>query len=376
MTSGNLGLYVHVPFCSSICNYCNFNRGLLDDELKRRYVEAVSTEIARSGDGSAADTLFFGGGTPSLLAPAEVARIVDACRRAFAVPSRAEVTLEMNPETVTVDYVSEVQEAGVNRLSIGVQSFDDGELARLGRRHSADDAAAALAAARAAGCRDVSLDLMLWLPAQTRDQCAASVDRLVDLAPDHASLYLLEVYPNAPLRDEMARAGWSQAPDDDAASMYLDALRRTDAAGLVQYEISNVARPGRRSRHNLKYWQDGEWLGFGCGAHSRRGGWRWRNVSETARYVDAVARGESPAQERRALPAAERLGDALFMGLRLTQGIDLGTIRRRYGVDVLERYGTRLDPFFEAGMLVAEADRMRLTRRGMLLASEVMQAFV
>ena len=376
MTTGDLGLYVHVPFCSSICNYCNFNRGLLDGELKRRYVEAVTAEIARAGDGSAADTIYFGGGTPSLLAPAEVARLVDACRQAFAVRPGAEVTLEMNPETVVSDYVSAVREAGVSRLSIGVQSFDDGELARLGRRHSADDAAAALAAARAAGCRDVSLDLMLWLPAQTRDECAASVDRLVDLAPDHASLYLLEVYPNAPLRDEMARAGWSQAPDDDAASMYLDALRRTDAAGLVQYEISNVARPGRRSRHNLKYWQDGEWLGFGCGAHSRRDGRRWRNVSETARYVDAVAQGESPAQERRALPAAERLGDALFMGLRLTEGIDLGAIRRRYGVDVLERYATRLQPFFEAGMLVAGADRLRLTRRGMLLANEVMQAFV
>lgn len=376
MMTGDLGLYVHVPFCSSICNYCNFNRGLLDGGLKRRYVEAVTAEIARAGDGSAADTIYFGGGTPSLLAPAEVARVVDACREAFAVRSGAEVTLEMNPETVTADYVSAVREAGVSRLSIGVQSFDDGELARLGRRHSADDAAAALAAARAAGCRDVSLDLMLWLPAQTRDECAASVDRLVDLAPDHASLYLLEVYPNAPLRDEMARAGWSQAPDDDAASMYLDALRRTDAAGLVQYEISNVARPDRRSRHNLKYWQDGEWLGFGCGAHSRRDGWRWRNVSETARYVDAVAQGESPAQERRALPAAERLGDALFMGLRLTQGIDLGAIRRRYGVDVLERFGTRLQPFAEAGMLVAGADRLRLTRRGMLLANEVMQAFV
>ena len=376
MTTGDLGLYVHVPFCSSICNYCNFNRGLLDGELKRRYVDAVTAEIARAGDGSAADTIYFGGGTPSLLAPAEVARVVDACRRAFTVRRGAEVTLEMNPETVTSDYVSAVREAGVSRLSIGVQSFDDGELARLGRRHSSDDAAAALAAARAAGCRDVSLDLMLWLPAQTRDACAASVDRLVDLAPDHASLYLLEVYPNAPLRDEMARAGWSQAPDDDAASMYLDALRRTDAAGLAQYEISNVARPGRRSRHNLKYWQDGEWLGFGCGAHSRRDGWRWRNVSETARYVDVVAEGESPAQERRALPAAERLGDALFMGLRLTQGIDLGAIRRRYGVEVLERYGTRLQPFFEARMLVAGADRLRLTRRGMLLANEVMQAFV
>ena len=165
---------------------------------------------------------------------------------------------------------------------------------------------------------------MLWLPAQTRDACAASVSRLVALAPDHASLYLLEVYPNAPLRDEMARGGWSQAPDDDAAAMYLDALARTDAAGLAQYEISNVARAGKRSRHNLKYWQDGAWIGFGCGAHSRRDGWRWRNVSETARYVDAIERDEATAQERRALPAGERLGDALFMGLRLTEGIDLG----------------------------------------------------
>jgi oxygen-independent coproporphyrinogen-3 oxidase len=217
---------------------------------------------------------------------------------------------------------------------------------------------------------------MLWLPAQTREACAASVERLVELAPDHASLYLLEVYPNAPLRDEMARGGWSQAPDDDAAAMYLDALERTDAAGLAQYEISNVARPGRRSRHNLKYWQDGQWLGFGCGAHSRRAGWRWRNASETARYVNAVESGEAVVQERGALPAAERLGDALFMGLRLTEGVDLGVIRRRYGVDVHERYGSRLRPFLEAGVLVAEADRLRLTRRGMLLANEVMQAFV
>ena len=376
MTKGDLGLYVHVPFCASICNYCNFNRGLLDRELKRRYVSALAKEIARDGDGSAADTIFFGGGTPSLLAPPEVARIVDACREAFAVRSGAEVTLEMNPETVTADYVSAVRDAGVTRLSIGVQSFDDGELARLGRGHTAEGAAEALAAARAAGCDDVSMDLMLWLPAQTRDECAASVSRLVALAPDHASLYLLEVYPNAPLRDEMARGGWSQAPDDDAAAMYLDALARTDAAGLAQYEISNVARAGKRSRHNLKYWQDGEWIGFGCGAHSRRDRWRWRNVSETARYVDAIERDEATAQERRALPDGERLGDALFMGLRLTEGIDLGAIRGRYGVDVLERYGARLQPFVQAGMLVAGAERLRLTRRGMLLANEVMQAFV
>ena len=376
MAADDLGLYLHVPFCAAICNYCNFNRGLLDGELKDRYVTALAAEIARAGDGSAADTIYFGGGTPSLLAPAEVAGILDACRAAFAVRPDAEVTMEMNPESLGAEYAAAVRDAGVTRLSIGVQSFDDRELARLGRAHDAAGAAAALDAARAAGCDDVSLDLMLWLPAQTREQCAASVDRLVALGPDHASLYLLEVYPNAPLRDEMARSGWSQAPDDDAAAMYLDALARTDAAGLEQYEISNVARAGRRSRHNLKYWQDGAWLGFGCGAHSRRDGWRWRNVSETARYVDAVRRGASVVQERRALSPDERLGEALFMGLRLAEGIDLEVVRRRYGVDVLERYGADLDPFLEAGVLRAGPDRLRLTRRGMLLANEVMLAFV
>ncbi len=376
MATGDLGLYLHVPFCASICNYCNFNRGLLDQDLKRLYVAALAAEIARAGDGSTADTIYFGGGTPSLLAPPEVARLLVACREAFAVQRDAEVTLEMNPETVTADYVAAVRDAGVTRLSMGVQSFDDRELARLGRGHTAEGAAEALAAARRAGCDDVSMDLMLWLPAQSRDECAASVERLVALGPDHASLYLLEVYPNAPLRDEMARGGWSQAPDDDAAAMYLDTLARTDAAGLEQYEISNVARAGRRSRHNLKYWQDGAWLGFGCGAHSRRNGWRWRNISETARYVAAVEHGDPVAQERRALPPAERLGDALFMGLRLTAGVDLRAVRRSYGVDVLERYGAQLEPFVDAGVLVVGGDRLRLTRRGMLVANEVMVAFV
>ena len=374
--AGALGLYVHVPFCAAICSYCNFNRGLLDEDLKRRYVAALTEEIERSGDGSRVDSIFFGGGTPSLLAAREVARVLAACRGAFDVAPDAETTLEMNPESCRADYASALIEAGVDRVSLGVQSFDDGELARLGRTHTAAGARAAFDALRAAGCGNVSLDLMLWLPGQSRAACAASVDALLALAPDHASLYLLELYPNAPLRDEAARRGWSQAPDEDAAAMYLDALAKTDAAGYRQYEISNVARPGRRSRHNLKYWRDGEWLGFGCGAHSTRRGSRWKNVSETARYVDAVERGAPAAEPRRRLSAEERLGDALITGLRLVEGVRLAALERRHGVDLRARYGADVDRFADAGWMVDAGGRWRLTRAGMLVSNEVLGTFV
>lgn len=374
--AGTMGLYVHVPFCSAICGYCNFNRGLLDEDLKRRYIAAVTREIARSGDGSRVDSIFFGGGTPSLLAVGEVARILDTCRSVFDVASDTEVTFEMNPESCSRSYVSALLDVGINRISLGVQSFDDGELARLGRAHTAAQARAAFGAIREAGCENLSLDLMLWLPAQSRAACASSVEALLSLAPDHASLYMLELYPNAPLREEAARRGWSQAPDEDAAAMYLDAFSRTDAAGYSQYEISNVALPGRRSRHNLKYWQDGEWLGFGCGAHSTRDGYRWKNVSETARYVDALEARMPVAEMRRELSAEERLGDALMTGLRLVEGVRLAAVERRYGVDVRAWYGPEVRRFVEAGWMVDAGDRWYLTRPGMLLSNEVASTFV
>ncbi len=372
-----LGLYLHVPFCAAICNYCNFNRGLFDADLKARYVDALVAEIARARPTPlAADTIYVGGGTPSLLEPEEIGRLVGACRRAFEVPADAEITMEANPETVTVERLAAYRAAGVNRVSFGVQSFRDEELARLSRLHGAARARAAVGEARTAGFDNVSLDLMMWLPGQRVDEWLTSVDDAIALAPDHVSLYLLEVYPNAPLRDEMARARWSQAPDEDAAVMYLTAFERLDAAGYAQYQISNVARPGRRSRHNLKYWTDGEWLGFGCGAHSTRDGARWRNVSDAGGYVGRVASGASPVAECRRLPADERLGDALFTGLRLVDGIDLAAIETRYQVDVWARYGRDLAPFVETGHLVRAEGRLRLSRQGMLLAHEVMAVFV
>lgn len=373
-----LGLYLHVPFCGSICNYCNFNRGLFDGALKTRYVDALVGEIARAGEPEApADTIFFGGGTPSLLSPAEVRRLIDVCRRSFALSDDAEITLEANPETVSPETLAGYRDAGVNRLSFGVQSFDAAELVRLGRQHSPERARQALADARGAGFDNVSLDLMMWLPGQEVASWLRNVDALVDANPDHASLYLLEIYPNAPLREEMARGGWSLAPDEDAADMYLEGLSRLDRAGYEQYEISNVARPGRQSQHNLKYWRDGAWLGFGCGAHSTRGGVRWRNVSATMDYSSRVERGDSVVTERRTLDAGEQLEDALFMGMRLTAGVDLAAIDARYGVDTWARYGRDLEPFVEAGLLVHEPGRrLALTRPGMLLANEVMAVFI
>ena len=371
-----LGLYIHVPFCSAICNYCTFNRGLFDHALKTQYVAAAVEEIRQAADGSDADTIFFGGGTPSLLEPHEIGAIVAACRHAFMLASDSEITLEANPESVTAERLEGFRAAGINRLSFGVQSFRDSELQRLSRLHSAARAQDALATARAVGFDNISIDLMMWLPQQTREDWRQSVDTLVAVGPEHASLYLLELYPNSPLKEEMARSGWSLAPDEDAAEMYLWSLERLDAAGYRQYEISNVARPGRESRHNLKYWQDGEWIGFGCGAHSTIEGTRSRNVAGTEDYIARVRSGQSATLERRELTREERLEDALFTGLRLSEGMDIEEVGRRYGVDVWDRFGTDLAPFVAERLLVREGPRLRLTRDGMLLANEIMAVFV
>ncbi|MFO7694504.1 MAG: coproporphyrinogen-III oxidase family protein [Vicinamibacterales bacterium] len=232
-----LGLYIHVPFCSAICHYCNFNRSLMDEGLKRQYVEAVAAEIrgAPAGFGwrpgaTRADTVYFGGGTPSLLECGEVAAILRACRDAFDVDPDAEVTLEANPESAATPLLDRIRRAGVNRLSLGAQSFRQADLSRLGRVHDVPQARRAVACARKAGFDNLSLDLMMWLPEQTVSAWLESVVEAIGLEPEHLSLYMLELYPGAPLREEMARANWSQAPDDDAAEMYEEAMARLGRA--------------------------------------------------------------------------------------------------------------------------------------------------
>ena len=374
--SGAVGVYVHYPFCSAICNYCNFNRGLFDEGLAARYVAALRAEIACAADGAVVDTVYFGGGTPSLMAATDVARVIAACRDAFTLDAAAEVTIEMNPESAEPATLAALREAGVNRLSLGVQSFHDEELRRLGRIHSAARARRAIQDARAAGFGNVSLDLMMWLPGQDLSAWLSNVEALVDAGPEHASLYLLEIYPNAPLRDEMARQAWHTAPDDVAADMYLLGLERLEAAGFAQYEISNVARDARYARHNLKYWTGGEWFGFGCGAHGTRQGARWRNVASTTDYLDLVALGRAPRAETRVLSQGDLLVEALIMGLRLAGGVDVVALGALVGCDIEARFGADLRPFVDASLVDLAEGRWRLTRRGMLLANEVLAVFV
>lgn len=379
-----LGIYLHVPFCQAICAYCNFNRGLYDKALKTRYVDALEREILENGDHRAADTIFFGGGTPSLLDPSDIARLIAACRAAYAIDDGAEITLETNPETATVDRLAAYRASGVNRLSFGAQTFDDSQLRRLGRIHDASRIGSAVDDARRAGIANVSLDLMFWLPGQSRASWLDSVERAVALAPEHLSFYLLELYPNAPLKDTMARmtqdpaaaGGWQQEPDDEAADMYLDALSRLDSAGYEQYEISNACRPGRESRHNLKYWTGGNWRGFGCGAHSTVEGVRWQNVAGTLDYVERMATGAAVELDRRQLSTRGRLEEALFTGLRLTAGIDRSRFAERYGIDPWDEYGERLADACAAGFVWHESGRFGLTRTGMLVANEVLATFV
>ena len=386
-----LGLYLHVPFCQSICSYCNFNRGLLDTKLKEKYVAALEREIRDAADGRAADTIFFGGGTPSLLDPSEVRRLLTACRDSYAVAADAEITIETNPETATAERLAGFLDAGVNRISFGVQSFDDDELARLERRHSAARAKDAIRTARAAGFVNLSFDLMFWLPGQSIDSWMRTIDQAIALEPDHLSLYLLELYPNSPLKESMARhavsapaalglgpgsSSWAQSTDDEAADMYLDALARLDDAGFEQYEISNVARAGFSCRHNVKYWKGESWRGFGCGAHSTVEGARWHNIASTGDYVAAIAAGRSVTVNFQQLSPDAVLEEALFTGLRLSEGIDCGNILRRYGVEPWSRYGPALGPHVDEGLMWRRDERFGLTRPGMLVANEILTAFV
>lgn len=372
-----LGLYLHIPFCQAICSYCNFNRGLLDVELKRRYLVALEREIRASSEaGTPVDTIFFGGGTPSLLEPDEITQLLTACRDTYPMTADVEITLETNPETVTAERLAAFHDAGVNRLSFGVQSFDDAELKRLGRIHSSARAIDAIQAAKGIGFNSLSFDLMLWLPEQTSASWGRTVETAISQSPDHLSLYLLELYPNAPLKEEMARSKWSQTPDDDAADMYLYGLAQLDAAGYEQYEISNVSRPGHRSRHNVKYWQGSSWRGFGCGAHSTVDGVRWKNIAGTEEYCSRVARHDDVAVDRRVMPVTERIEEALFTGLRMNDGIDEAEFRSRWAMDAWETHVSVLSIRLEAGHVWRDGGRFGLTRNGMLVATDLLSELI
>ena len=372
------GLYIHIPFCRSRCSYCDFATGIYQGELAERYVRAVVDEIARSQNaGVRVDTLYFGGGTPSLLTPSQLERIVSALQRQFNIDRGSEITLEMNPGTVTREQLRAFRQLGVNRASFGAQTFDDAELAKLGRSHSSADTLNTFRELRAADFGNVSFDLIAGLPGQTLAAWQRNIEQSLALQPEHLSFYLLEVHSGTPLADHIRR-GLQPVPDEDlAAVMYEWMIERAAEAGYEHYEISNLSRRGYASRHNTKYWTGAPYYGFGCSAHSYDGrARRWSNERDVLRYVENVEQGASLVVEDQELTEADLRAEALFLGMRMMHGVDVREYNELFGVDLHAERRAELDRFREAGLVEFDGDLIRLTRNGALMSNEVFAAFV
>ncbi len=379
----NLGVYIQVPFCQTKCTYCNFHTGVVAREKYGPYAEAVRREIAElaaSGGISilrdaALDTAYFGGGTPSLLEPSALAGILDSLRHnfEFAQPAEClEVTLEADPETITPEKAQAWLAAGFNRISLGVQSFADRELQAAGRMHRRADIFAAARILRQAGFRNISMDLIAGLAQQTRESWQESVSRILEIRPEHVSIYLLEIDEGSRLGKESLAGGSRYSaeaiPSDDAmADSYESACARLAEAGYEHYEISNWGLPGFRSRHNLKYWRREPYIGLGAGAHSFDGTQRWSNVHDSAQYVACIESGASPRQQIEPVTAQQALEEELFLGLRQLEGIDLARVEKKYGVSLQARIaGLRAQ-----GLLEMDGAQLRLAPAHLTVSNEV-----
>ena len=369
------GVYLHIPFCRSRCSYCDFATDVWRSAgAVERYVRALTREIQESKveDQKPVDTIYFGGGTPSILEPAQVKRILDTVRDRFDIASDAEITMEMNPATVSGGSLAGYRELGVNRASFGVQTFNDRDLKLLARGHDANDARETFRLLREAGFANVSFDLIAGLPGQSLDDWERNLDEALTMQPEHLSLYLLEIHEGTPLAEQL-RSGRRPMPDEDeAAAMYEVLLDRAAEAEYEQYEISNFAKQGFESRHNTKYWRLEPVYGFGVSAHSFDGVERYWNERDTARYVELI-------DERSAVVGREPTNAAsefVFLGLRMTAGLSLSRYRERFGTDLSKARGLELARLVNDGLVELSDETLKLTRRGMLFSNEVFAVFV
>ncbi|HEX2441391.1 MAG TPA: radical SAM family heme chaperone HemW [Methylomirabilota bacterium] len=367
-----LGLYIHVPFCTKRCHYCSFNTAPLErDEEMRRYVGAARREIELLGAAPWARdvriaTIFFGGGTPSLLAPDDLASILDSVRGRFALAPDREVTVECNPESVSRSKLAAYRAAGVNRISLGVQSLDDGILPRLGRLHDAGGARAAFEAAREAGHDNVSIDLMYGLPEQDLATWARSIEGVLDWAPEHLSAYGLTLDAGS----LWAVTGVANLPaEETVVQQYWRLARAAAARGFEHYEISNYARPGLRSRHNQVYWRAAEYLAVGPGACGYLGDVRYANLKPVTRYCATLEAGALPIDTSEHLTPRQRLGERVMLGLRLIDGVPQAWLDERLSGDA--GLARRAEGWRDAGLTIARGDRIALTESGFLVSDSI-----
>jgi oxygen-independent coproporphyrinogen-3 oxidase len=375
MSAEPLALYVHWPFCVSKCPYCDFNshvRATIDQEAWREALLDDLTHEARLLPGRHLTSIFFGGGTPSLMEPGTVAAIIDAARGHWSVDDRIEITLEANPNSVEAARFADLARAGVNRLSLGLQSFDDNALAFLGRAHSAREGFAALQTAQK-NFRRVSFDLIYALPGDTEDSWSATLAQALSLGTSHLSLYQLTIEPGTRFASMVARREFDPLDSDAAAALFELTDAMTSTAGMPAYEISNHARAGQESRHNLTYWRYGDYAGIGPGAHGRRLGRRTVRHKKPENFLSALTRNGHGIAEEARLSAVEAADEALVMGLRLREGIDAEGIAERFGLPNIVDWD-RVDRLVGSGHVSREGTRIALTARGRLLLDHILGA--
>jgi len=371
-------VYIHIPFCLAKCGYCGFNsRPLTSDNEAESYCRAILAEIGnRKSEIQALKTVYFGGGTPSLLSAKRIKEILKTVKdNSSSMSLECETTIEANPGTLDIYKLSDLREAGFNRLSLGVQSFDQKFLKLMGRRHTAEQALVAFRDARQAGFANISLDLIFALPGQIMEDWGEDLKKALDLDPEHISLYSLTYEPETEFTRKKTEGHIEPVSEELEEEMYLAAIETMGSAGYQHYEVSNFSKKNHRSRHNLNYWQGGDYLGLGAGAHSHLEGKRWSNFKDPDKYVAALAKGESPAEMEEVLTQDQRIFEAIFLGLRMTEGITVGEFEKKWGI-VPTKYMSKVWRKLEENyFLEKEGGRIRLSLEGLLLSDTILADF-
>ncbi|MCX6995698.1 MAG: radical SAM family heme chaperone HemW [Kiritimatiellaeota bacterium] len=376
------GLYVHVPFCERKCAYCDFYSLALPEsaaaaaDLAERYLDALERELYGLPAEFVPDTVYVGGGTPTVLRAEALARLADLVHRRFRLPAGREWSCEANPGTLTAEKVARLRAGGVNRVSLGVQSLDDRQLAWLGRRHTARQAADSFQTLRAAGFDNLSVDLIYALPGITRGELARDLEGLLAWQPEHVSVYALSVEPGTPLAARRARGDLVEMAGEEQAEQYHLIRRRLLAAGYEQYEISNFARPGRACRHNLNCWDGGDYFGCGPAAHSHWLGCRSANVSDLESYAASPAAGRLPRAFTECLEAEAKARETLILNLRRTAGVEAAAFRRQTGFGLETRGGAALARALALVLLERHGDRLRLSAAGLFVSDAIFAELV
>ena len=366
-------LYVHLPFCARKCPYCDFNSHAGRDDEQPAYIDALLQEARRWAPHLRPRTIFVGGGTPTHGSVAQLARLFDGLVETLNFGALEEYTVEANPGSLDRQKIRALKRSGVNRMSIGVQSFDDACLEALGRIHTATDAVRSVELLREGDMPRFSLDLMLATPGQDLAGQSRDLSRALDLDPEHISAYVL-TFEEGTAFTRLMQEGRMAAPDAERELQHLHmTCARLEAAGYQRYEISNFAKPGAESRHNLAYWRNADWIGIGAGAHSHVEGLRWKNVDDPAGYARLLAAGEAPQAWHEAPHARARANEFLLMGLRLAEGVDLERINRMTGVDIASERQQKIETLCDQGLAVQAGSVLALTARGMDVSNGVIR---